>query len=195
MSSLLCFSLLAAAVSMREVPRGFLDIGTPEDSETYGQGSNCYIGGVLYLPDHAEEAVESLLLVVRLFKPVNGDFVIVTEVLGKPGDAIGDDGFYAFEAKLLMPQEAGRYLLRVACLDPALGEYPKTLIASQSIFLAVAARSDKQDGAGQQEQIDATNPGQSARNIKPTDERVTVQRRSNPTHRFRRIFKSGYRRK
>ena len=130
-----CISTLTAKMEAQE--HNFLTITKPEEKQTFGVGADCKVTGFLHLPDPKTD-IDVLLVRIRVYSPgKNQDFVIAQEKSAAIKKAPLGTTDYPFEATLKLPKNAGQYLLKVDCLNLKLAQYPKNLVATQSIFIEV----------------------------------------------------------
>jgi hypothetical protein len=125
-----------AAPSAVAQERYFLKINQPAENENYGPGANCVVAGVLQLPDSKTDR-DSLILVVKVIRPSKQEFVIENSAIIKLHEIAKDSKVVGFTGNVTMPKEKGPYLLRVVCLDRNQKTYPKSLVASETLFINV----------------------------------------------------------
>jgi hypothetical protein len=107
----------------------------PADTEAYGPGATCVITGVVHFPA-APLGKESPYLRIRLYRPGKTDFIVVQSVAIEVTQTKGKESFAFTDTSLIMPKEAGPYILRVDCVDRGRKD-PKNLLATTSLFLTV----------------------------------------------------------
>ena len=133
----LAATLLATAFSGSPVvaqDNYFLKITSPEDMGQFATGVTTKITGLLQIPD-ARTDKESLFLRFRLFVPGDKAFVIVTEAIVPVKNPLKGKNLLPFQQSMKLPDEPGQYLLRVDCLDFEAPTYPKSLVATSSLFI------------------------------------------------------------
>jgi hypothetical protein len=130
---------LAGAPSALAQEGYFLRITNIVDGQTLTPGSECSISGLIELPDSPDSA-KGLMVRARLFCPVKQDFVIANESLLEIGGATKGKRQISFKGTLRLPRSEGAYLLRVDCLDRKEKTYPKSLAATQSLFVSLTAK-------------------------------------------------------
>jgi hypothetical protein len=120
-----------------------LRIHEPREQEQLTTTANIATNGYVLVPGF-RGAHTDLSIQVRLYRPANGNFVVVQEFEGivQP-ERPGEPGVYGFIAdiKTKKAREPGQYLVRVECLDKR-DKNPR-LLASQMVFITVVRLSAK----------------------------------------------------
>jgi hypothetical protein len=90
---------------------------------------------LLQLPDGKKP--DTLIVRFRLYVPIAKDFVVAQESIAEVKKPLPGKNIFAFESNLAVSKEGGDYLLKVDCIDLHATKYPKSLLATQSIFIRV----------------------------------------------------------
>jgi hypothetical protein len=125
-----------------------VSISKPREEARLQNGSRAAGTGFLFMPE--AEKKEDVQVRVRLYRPIDGDFEVIREVIAEVGPGHRPSTWrYEFHLNLEKPVREGKYLLWVDCFDESTRR--AGLLASASAFVTVASPTNERPAAPAEE--------------------------------------------